>query len=188
MKAKLVKEYGDFYLISDKEIQKGDEYVKLDNRPRMLLLGTTIASAKVSKLSLKNCQAIECGYDLEELVKSVPHTCRNDEDWYKCRAGFIVGFQTAMEILGDKKFSEDDIKEAMLNALEMTAYQIEQFRKDNKYHIATDIIQSLQQTEWDVYIVEEESHEYNMCSNPKDHVSCLTPKLDADGCLILKRK
>ncbi len=40
-KFKLIKEYEDYYLISDKEIESGDEYVKLDNRPRTVLLGIT---------------------------------------------------------------------------------------------------------------------------------------------------
>jgi hypothetical protein len=137
-------------------------------------------------LSLKNCQAIERGYDLDELAeKELPYkVTRTDFATEECRKIWIDGFQKALEILGDKKFSEDDMKEAMLNALEMTAYQIEQFRKDNKYHIATDIIQSLQQTEWDVEVQTNEKTQ-----TIGDLLVFGKPDLilDADGCIILKR-
>ena len=74
-KFKLIKEYEDYYLISDKEIESGDEYVKLDNRPRTVLLGITAPSTKVPKLSKQNC---------EELfgVKQWDRTC------FDCNKGF----------------------------------------------------------------------------------------------------
>jgi hypothetical protein len=59
------------------------------------------------KLSLKNCQAIENGYDLDELVLK--------KDLVKHFGMMVIstlieGFQKALEILGDKKFSGDDIR------------------------------------------------------------------------------
>ena len=124
----------------------------------------TIASSfdnPKGKLSLKNCQAIELGYDLDELVKEdffrgkyQYHLANNHLEFFK------VGFQKALEILGDKKFSEDDILKA-----------IEMYYEKGKIFI--EIIQSLQQTEWDV---EVETH-------PREWIK----KLDEDGCLILKR-
>ena len=56
----------------------------------------------MKKLSLKNCQAIENGYDLDELAekrfgKSLHHA--------SSRHSFKEGFQKAVEILGDKKFN-----------------------------------------------------------------------------------
>lgn len=77
--------------------------------------GSKIASTAPnpqSRLSIINCESIEKGYSIEEidaLFKKVPHTVRNEEDYWKCRAGFITGFQTAMELLGDKIFTLDDI-------------------------------------------------------------------------------
>jgi hypothetical protein len=124
----------------------------------------TIASSfdnPKGKLSLKNCQAIELGYDLDELVKEdffrgkyQYHLANNHLEFFK------VGFQKALEILGDKKFSEDDILKA-----------IEMYYEKGKIFI--EIIQSLQQTEWDV---EVETH-------PREWIK----KLDEDGCLILKK-
>ena len=124
----------------------------------------TIASSfdnPKGKLSLKNCQAIELGYDLDELVKEdffrgkyQYHLANNHLEFFK------AGFQKALEILGDKKFSEDDILKA-----------IEMYYEKGKIFI--EIIQSLQQTEWDV---EVETH-------PREWIK----KLDEDGCLILKR-
>ena len=142
------------------------------------------------QLSLKNCQAIENGYDLYELAEEeyfkhesndlLYGDSENEQLAYK--AGIVDGFQKALEILGDKKFNEDDMKEAMLNTIELTDWQKDQFRKDGNYHMAIDIIQSLQQTEWEVEIV--------MDRIPADLAPDgwdVFPKLDADGCIILKR-
>ena len=52
----------------------------------------------VNKLSLKNCEAIANGYDLDELVEErFGETFWHDGDKY-----FKEGFQKALEILGDK--------------------------------------------------------------------------------------
>ena len=192
MEAKLVKEYGDFYLVSDKEIQKGDEYVKLDNRPRMLLLGTTIASAKVSKLSLKNCQAIENGYDLDELAKHCSKQEYYDwggevfeQDYLDTRyTAYKQGFQKCLELMGDKKFSDVNMEDA---------YYFGSKKCREEY---LDFIKTFQQTEWDVEVE-------MVCPHPVDTYRCgiqygcdedgcnhpnQVPYLDADGCLILKRK
>jgi hypothetical protein len=186
MKAKLVKEYGDFYLISDKEIQSGDEYVKLDNKPRTLLLGTTIATAKVPKLSFKNCQAIELGYDLDELAEELTKAHNpNNNDF---EAGVKAGFQKALEILGGKKFTEEDIRKAYIQGTNDGA-QFESMRDydsedDNEpwefaEEAEKEFIQSLQQNEWEVEVVTQKL--FGMGDWIK------SPVTDADGCLILKR-
>ena len=142
----------------------------------------TIASSfdnPIGKLSLKNCQAIELGYDLDGLV----------ENFWKeefMKPGLIdtnsykEGFQKALEILGDKKFSEDDILKA-----------IEMYYEKGKIFI--EIIQSLQQTEWDVeiYTLNDCQGDFEQCN--KENFNCVLctdtglPKLDENGCLILKR-
>jgi hypothetical protein len=137
------------------------------------------------KLSLKNCQAIERGYDLDELAGEFT----KDEsygglsgDLYK---GYIFGFQKALEILGDKKFSEEDV-----NTAYSTGYE-DGKRNENFYR---QLIQSLQQTEWDVIILEEpidlafyeNGNRFPIDANLPDRFK-YKPLLDADGCLILKR-
>lgn len=137
------------------------------------------------KLSLKNCQAIENGYDLDELVReacNITDPLRLDSQKYKqdpyFKIGFIKGFQKALELLGDKKFSEEDMKNAIYIAW------------DDDNLASTDIIQSLQQTEWDVSIEMEPYHDGDFINDGKTHIieAKLRYRLDSDGCLILKRK
>ena len=142
---------------------------------------TTYESTLPYKLSLKNCQAIERGYDLDELAEknyptiNLPLTDTTAMNSLK-QDSFKEGFQKALSILGDKKFSEEDMIKCFNASM------------DKGWVRADFYIQSLQQTEWDVEIIEQ-------CLDPTcDGVNrkgeCITtgkPKLDADGCLILKR-
>ena len=132
--------------------------------------GVVIASTSLKKeglsLSPKNCREIERGYDLDELVK------REYLDGYDttelCRNAFKDGFQKALEILGDKKFSEEQLRESFLHVQNDPTFD--------------DFIQSLQQTEWDVEVVTVPA----LSNNGNVYYGDI-PKLDADGCLILKR-
>lgn len=131
----------------------------------------------VSKLSLKNCQAIERGYDLEGLAEDMLKSHKDFEgegfsDYQNGRLnGIYEGFQKALELMGDKKFSEEDVRKAM----ESMANLLPLSMIDN-------YIQSLQQTEWEVIVEMEDIQEIHV-----DGVLTLQPKLDAEGCLILKR-
>jgi hypothetical protein len=129
-------------------------------------------------LSLKNCQAIERGYDLDELAKE--YTKEADDIGTKylgkvlgdnISTPFKAGFKKALSILGDKKFSEKDVKLAINIAW------------DDDNLSTLDIIQELQQNEWSVEIVEEDSIGIGDKYTPDTK-----PKLDAENCLILKRK
>jgi hypothetical protein len=132
------------------------------------------------KLSLKNCQAIELGYDLDELV----------ENFWKeefMKPGLIdtnsykAGFQKALEILGNKKFSEEDIIKAIKLA------RIKDVNPKNTSAFLTledEIIQSLQQT-WDVEI--EKEFIFDPAMGISQGYYSDKPKLDSEGNLILKR-
>jgi hypothetical protein len=131
-----------------------------------------------NKLSLKNCQAIERGYDLDELALEafeLDLNCQGDCNNYYERLAWKLGFQKAIKLLGDKKFSEDNLLQA-----------IEMYIGESKTLI--EIIQSLQQTEWDVDIEMIGPLVYP-ANLPKEGEERPTyrPKLDADKCLILKR-
>ena len=138
--------------------------------------GVVIASTSLKKeglsLSLKNCQAIELGYDLDELGMDYASTIYDGRTelikFNGSKVDFIKGFQKALELLGDKKFSEDDL---------MEAYSRGQTNSP---------IQSLQQTEWDVEI-KMGGYKFNDDGEKIGFPSYELPKLDADGCLILKR-
>jgi hypothetical protein len=159
-------------------------------------------------LSLKNCEAIANGYDLDELacneigidisvIKHIDDKIKSDSSpsvpikeagavgsaLYHRFKGFEIGFQKALEILGDKKFTKEDMGRIMVFGYDKST--------ENEYLSRIpfeEYIQSLQQTEWDV-IIEMESNlhigEVVDDSYPKDFPT-EKPKLDADGCLILK--
>ena len=130
----------------------------------------------MNKLSIKNCEAIANGYDLDELAL----------DYYKLVFGntksYKDGFQKALEILGDKKFSEEDVK-----FMFQLGFNLDNAISRNEYDAH---IQSLQQTEWDVEIVTEPMNLDEIREQGKGFLNSNTnkPKLDGNGCLILKRK
>lgn len=175
MKGKLIKRTNERY----------DLYYSEDIN-QLNTIASTQYELNIGKLSIQNCQVIENGYDLDELAIE---RYGNDPNLFGGqRDGFKEGFQKALELLCDKNFSEKDVHHALHlmnnqgrlayidNALEMVKKSTEQ--RDN-------IIQSLQQTEWDVEI------EMETCSmNPLD-LDCSEiverPKINANGCLTLKR-
>ena len=142
---------------------------------------------QIGKLSLKNCEAIELGYDLDELSKKEtrkfigPDVPENIMLFISHSKIFEKGFQTAIELLGDKKFSEEDMRTAFSYGMDVYAEpndwdKLNPFQKLNKH------IQSLQQTEWQVEVI--------MDKIPADLAPGgwdVFPKLDAENCLILKR-
>ena len=170
MKGKLIKTDVNYILEDDKGV---------------VIASTSLKRVEGLSLSLKNCQAIEGGYNLDELVK------REYLDGYDttelCRTAFKDGFQKALELMGDKKFSEEDIKKVV----EISRQGLLQ-ETHNGYGVSTgsvfvldnlstnDIIQSLQQTEWDVEVVMEKVDLSFGCYK-------IQQKFDSDGCLILKR-
>ena len=129
-------------------------------------------------LSLKNCEAIENGYDLDEVVEDIVKTIvpndRGEDIWYG--TSMAVGklcFQKALEILGDKKFSEEDMKKAIHFG---ASWREQLFNGTTK---TSELFESLQQTEWDVEIV------MDICGDKVYAVP--EPALDENGCLILRR-
>ena len=107
MKAKLVKKQDGWFNLYQDEVGIGSTHEELQG----------------NKLSLKNCEAIENGYDLDELaentyreyptdLKDATYHYNRDYQVHKKRKAFIKGFQKALELMGDKKFSEFDITKA----------------------------------------------------------------------------
>ena len=142
------------------------------------------------KLSTKNCEAIKNGYDLDELAEKhynvhikKGHT---EEDSLQRKIDFILGFVSALEILGDKKFSEHDMQKAFESGYET----LDSDKTYNEHY--EEMIQSLQQTEFDVEIEMEcpECQSWGYISECRNNCNqkFLQPKLDANGCIILKRK
>lgn len=135
------------------------------------------------ELSLSNCQAIERGYDLGKIIRQeVKGLIVGDTLSYA--RGVHDGFQKALEILGDKKFTEDDVRKA---------YNTNHYSQESKDSNWNNFIQSIQKTEWDVTIETEITDvklNYGATSFEDCHHVAATRvvKLDSEGCLILKRK
>jgi len=148
-------------------------------------------SSITNTLSLKNCQSIEHGYDLDKLISEsdTSHLARWTSDSHELMfdEGFKIGFQKALELMGDKKFSEEDIKKVVEISRQGSLQE-----NHNGYGVSTgsifvldnlsanDIIQTLQQTEWDVEVMMEKIDLSFGCYK-------IQTKFDEEGCLILKR-
>ena len=169
--------------MKDKLVKTGNDYI-LYSKDKTVL-GITSGTMEGRMLSLNNCEVIENGYDLDEVVEDIVKTIvpndRGEDIWYG--TSMAVGklcFKTALEILGDKKFSEEDMRKALSAGLSIGYGR--QFEIENKQIEIDKYIQSLQQTEWNV--------EIEMVSIPADRAPNgwdISPKLDEDGCLILRR-
>lgn len=188
MKAKLIKN-GNAY-----SLKINGEYVAFVNEDFIEYATQKFRDNLLGKLSLKNCQAIENGYDLDELAEKeyfdgCDNTKRSSEIY---RRIFKEGFQKALEILGDKKFSEEDVRRAFSAGLSIGYGR--QFEIENRLLEIDYYIQSLQQAEWGVEIVMEYNDKIELsygATSIEDSDYILRTqyiKLDADGNLILKRK
>lgn len=154
MKGKLIKTDVNFLLEDDKGV----------------VIATTSLNKEGLTLSIKNCQAIENGYDLDELAI----------DYFKqIHMGFGIleaykkGFQKALELMGDKKFTLEQMSVA--------------YNTNRSGTLFDQLINSFgQQTEWDVEIVEEQV--YDGLDEMAQPQYVKQPKLDEKGQLILKLK
>lgn len=174
MAAKLIKKDGHYFL----EVEPNTWTPP--NRFHSIIANTLDKKeGDVLQLSIKNCQAIERGYDSDELAEkwvfeTNGHKWSNNDD----TAGdnylsFRVGFQSAIELMGDKKFSEFLDKEKELGISDIKTIERIQWYYNTYFDKS-------QQTEWDV--------EVEMWFHGTRHKKGeWVPKLDADGCLILKR-
>lgn len=181
-------------------------------------------SDRCEKLSLKQCQAIELGYDLDELacneiridISVVKHIDAKQKEnsspciplneggcvgsnLYNQVKGFEKGFQKALEILGDKKFSEGDVmlgwdagvmSQAICDSNYFGFKRQEQLNEHKESYQKNLKPASLQQTEWDVEVEMEPYHDGEFIEDGKTHVvePKFRPVLDADGYLIFKKK
>ena len=158
---KLQLENNEYYLMKD-----GEE----------LAVATTdesfIKKLGAERLSRKNCEAVVNGYDLDELAEDY---AEGNNNYHTAENSFIDGFQKALEILGDKKFSEGDMRKAF--QIGFSQHGLKSFYS---------LIQSLQQTECDVEI---ETIEYGLGNDENGRPIFETRYLlDGNDCLILKRK
>lgn len=171
MKAKLIKE-NNFY----KLIQNNTILVKISTNESINI------HYSFGKLSLKNCQLVERDYDLENMADFYGAKAKGSLDFkLGANKGFEDGFQKALEILSDNKYSEENIEEAFAFG------QLNQLHNQKYFSGSKAYIQSLQQTEWNVIIKTTCDGMVTGLCMPEVCDCNIIPKLDADGCLILKR-
>jgi len=154
-----------------KLIKTGDEFLLKDLNGETLAI--TSGTMKGRMLSIKNCQEIERGYDLDELAEtfaknhSIYPTAQDDTEY-----GFKYGFQKALEVNADKRFTLKEMVDCWNKALEFQEHK----------ETLGEYIKSLKQTEWDVEVVMVPA----MSNNGNVYYGDI-PKLDENGCLILKK-
>ena len=146
--------------------------VKVENG-YVLMVDNIMHATDNDKLSLKNCQAIENGYDLDELTKKefplLELTNHSSDSYIE---------EENLQLLGHRK--------TYIKAFQKAQHSPQPMPKPDSDKLRDELIQSLQQTEWDVEI---ETIEYGLGNDENGRPVFETRNiLDADGCLILKRK
>jgi hypothetical protein len=161
---------------------------KVDNG-YVLLVDNIMYATDNDKLSKQNCDEIFGVVDLMKLAEENSHKYYDVKttDWHCNYNGFFSGFQKAMELNKDKVFTLDDVEKVIDMCIKLMNNKGSEFRTHKQ-----TIIQSLQQpTEIDVEIKMEcpQCQEWGYVSKCRKDCNkkFLQPKLDSDGCLILKR-
>jgi len=188
MTGKLLKtEKGHYVLIDDTK----------ESYDKGFLIGTS-RDSDVNKLSIKNCEAIESGYDLDELTKesSESQSLFNDLACYE--TGFIRGFQKALEIINEARNHKDSqlIDSMALRYRHDFGLITDESQKDGIRNIMHQLWEEVVglgfydgPTKWNVEIEMEPYHDGEFIDDGKTHIvePKWRPALDVDGCLILKR-
>jgi hypothetical protein len=199
MKAKLIKDHQEYMLINDERF----------------VIATTDASILEAtdkmKLSKQNCYEIFGVVDVEKLAEEYLQVFpqkANDSDRNFVRMGmeegFIEGFNKAMELNKDKLFTLKDVMfgwgAGVMSRSILSMFGGELYAKHLECHRDTYMqhIQSLKQpTEMNVEIVLMKDNEWyeKYQGTPPRHFKIQhnqpfdgdLPKLDSEGCLILKK-
>jgi hypothetical protein len=187
MKAKLIKDEDGYSLFTREE-----------NSTNRKFIATTQGMYVDHKLSKKNCDEIFGVVDLMKLAEENSHKYYDVKttDWHCNYNGFFSGFQKAMELNKDKLFTLEDMKRAIDKAKQGSVKETHNgYGRPTEPRFVLDdlsydeIIQSLKQpTEIEVEI-DMECLDPN-CDGINKKGVCIPgdkPKLDSNGCLILKK-
>jgi len=148
----------------------------------------------LQRLSHENCEAIERNFDLVDHAIAYageggrycdPHGFSDKQ--IGLLQGYIDGFEKALELMSDKKFSESDVLVHLNHLIMMPSSKLDEFTDDAEMVTTKWFDQSLQRKVWDVEIEMEKVESYkDKMGNVRTEKTF--PTLDADGCLILKLK
>lgn len=200
MKAKLIKTRDDGFLTY---VLKGEDKRTIAMTrypfPSESVYLAESHGIKLQKLSPENCDEIFGVFDVEKLIKEADtsHLSNWTSDSHEIMfdKGFKMGFAKKAELNKDKVFTLEDMRKAIAygeSVKDMDEGKI-------PYKTFDNFIQSLQQpTEIEVMVemdvkdcirfceADDEDKVMDLCSDGCIK-SVLQPKLDSNGCLILKR-
>ena len=148
----------------------------------------TTQESPYKRLSKQNCDEIFGVVDVEKLAQMDIHNVKPiNPHPHSYFSGFIRGFNKAMELNKDKLFTIEDMYEAIRKAKSYDEIPNHDGVIVSFDYSKEEIIQSLQQpTEIEVKI------EMELVSDGLDEMAQLqhkrVPKLDENGCLILRKK
>ena len=132
------------------------------------------------KLSKQNCNEIFGVVNVENLAENHPLEVSNASHGFGIEDGIVYGFNKAMELNKDKVFTLKDVKQAIFN---FANYDRKTISELDRMDMAIASIQ--QPTEIEVEIEVTKSDDIK--SVEKDWYKIGEPKLDENGCLILKK-
>ena len=164
-KYKLIKEDKGYYILMSNEFIIGTS----DNEIAKLL--------NYLPLSKQNCDEL---FGIVDVDKLAIENCTTWENFAVAQGGFIKGFNKAMELNKDKLFTVADVRNAIEYGIQSALQAIPGVRSTQS--ILNNFIQ--QQTEIEVEIeMELEIDTSKLIGAIYGH----KPKLDLEGCLILKK-
>jgi hypothetical protein len=178
MEAKLIKKDGHYFLSVD---------YWYPNHIRPSIVANTFVKPKgdVYELSRQNCDEIFGVVDVDKLAKQEAEKLHDkskheDCDIYNCLVDedaemIKIGFNKATELNGFRKFTLSDMKRAF-----NCGRDLESIDRFEDWRAFTHFINSLEPTEIEVEI---EMRTASLVYKTDE----MLPKLDEDGCLILKK-
>jgi hypothetical protein len=147
-------------------------------------------------LSKENCDEIFGVVDVRKLAREYVDSHPDDfqytsDEYWNSQVDFKNGFNKAMELNKDKLFTTTNLRVGMINLLylEKEKDELSDVFKERQFKFVDDFIQSLQEpTEIEVEIEMRKDYLTWKQSDIEKMSDCLVPKLDENGCLILKKK
>ena len=173
MKAKLTKITGIYTLLDDNDRMVASDDVDMQK------------DYEIGKLSTKNCDEIFGIIDVEKLAKEV---LPNDDTTgtLSKQKGFVIGFNKAMELNKERYLSEETIEDNFKGLRDcIEDKEIAEFY----INLAKTIFCENYPTEIEVVIEMEPYRMSDFVEDGNTHPSGVIerPKLDSEGCLILKK-
>jgi len=162
----------------------------LKNEEGVIITSTSIKKG-ISSLSKENCNELFGVVDVEKLADELKVGISYKEYDHLIKRGIIVGFNKAMELNKDKVFTLEDMR----NAMDWIMIQYFEFNEQPTGGRRERYLESLQQpTEIEVEIVMKNSRTGKIIKSKADLewdedglCDRAVPRLDSEGCLILKR-